>query len=799
LLKLIELHRELDQVQEMIQTIQQFLPGSSMYELVKSFEIPSPSNIWKLCCEAQENCIQEYVKTEVNTRRTRLAADPLEVIKQTVEMEALEKYPLKEYYEQYLNLDLEEEENIQIANKYLALLDRMILYSPIEEKKLLRETVKEVCDSLFAANTFSEVACRIELEEQNSALKEYQFDRINPFRLLFEGRVPSLAKFLQAFYQWKDGGQTEDALLNVTEGLEIDPDSIFGYHLLLLIHVQLADWESVIQTAERFGKILRIFSEQRGLTLDIVGLELELVLAHGYLVLLEQFTTQCLTAYRALLEKYPNHIEANLGLGKALLGIGKYKDAQIQFQKVLEQDAANQDAILDLGWTYHKLGDQISALEWFKRKEALDNNYLIHYRRACVYWEMGDIYRTEKEYCHSNLVEAIKMNPHFSPSFTCLGHYYLRHENDVDRASKCYSKAVAIDPSDSDAVRSIIDVWLSQNRFHESKTLLEQFTLSNPRSDWAWKRLGLIVMEDDPEASITSFQSSLRIQPNDANAWNALGEAYSNAGKYVAALKALDRSIQIDNTLISTHFLKGVVFQRLGMFGESASSFEMCLDCAPEKGKFPVLKSFAETLLWYGSDLFEQGAFGSALSQYISGLETCIHAIQLDSDSSISVLKLAGDICLQLYKNVRNLVTQKHLLVIEELVSILKITFDSTMKNVELLFEGGPIEKTMICAIYCYRVCLTMTKSTKLSAIFYRDTSTALFFLSQASSQDAFDVARKYCNMSLSLVPTDPLSWNTLGVLTKRSDPSLSQHSFIQSLLFDETVSPINLEFTYMV
>jgi superkiller protein 3 len=786
---MLALSEEMGDMEAKIQTLQLYLPGSVFYDCIHHLDIVSPASIWRECCEIEESRMKEYIAKEINLRRTRLGADPIEFIKATVEQEAFEKYNIQNYYEMYLNLDLDEDENIAAAIKYLDILDRAILYADREEKFTMRETIHELCNSLMNCNAFSDTACRIEMNEQNCFTKDMKLERVSKFQSRLRQEESPMGDYLEAYGQWKTQ-DLEGALVLLSESLEKSP-CIFAFRLLLVVYHEQSDWESLIQTWSSFEKYLEGIAASRALELDQVLLEADLLVAKAYLKTASQNSTQCLVKYKSILKSNPNLVEGLYGLGCILLEIGRYADAKSEFEKILDLEPENAEAILELGWTMHKLGKHQEALDYFVKTGQTETNYLVRYRIAVVYWEMGEPYRSDKDYCHYSLVEAIKMNPHFSQSFTYLGHFYFRHESDLERAAKCYSKAVSINPTDQDAVQALVEIWISRERIQEAKDLLLQFSIVSPRSSWVWKQLGILFIEAQPETAITQFQTSLRLQPNDPICWSALGEAYSNAGKYVAALKTLDRALGLDSEYFDIYYQKGLVYQKLGMFVDSVSNLELYLQYADEKLHFPVLHALAETSILFGSDLFEQGFYYGALEQYLKCIELCGRAVNMDERRYISVLKFIADACIHCYKQIRNLVTDEHLEKILELLQLLKSKYESLFDNMEIAFEGSALEKLLIFSYYCYKLCLIQSNVQSLRTSLYRDMASTLYFLQNIrnqESQDLWNLATQYCKTSLSYDPTNSLTWNTLGILVYRRDPQLAQHSFIQAVSYDESV-----------
>jgi superkiller protein 3 len=156
-------------------------------------------------------------------------------------------------------------------------------------------------------------------------------------------------------------------------------------------------------------------------------------------------------------------------------------------------------------------------------------------------------------------------------------------EHDTTRAIKCYTKALAINPTSELSAKSLVSIWIKQNILHQATTLLKSFTAAVPRAAWAWRQLGILSLSKRRGSeAIPQLQASLRINVKDSTAWASLGEAYTLEGKYMAALKALDRSLELEQGSHG-YYLKATVYQKLGMFSESVDSFRRVFSLAKDK------------------------------------------------------------------------------------------------------------------------------------------------------------------------------------------------------------------------
>lgn len=73
---------------------------------------------------------------------------------------------------------------------------------------------------------------------------------------------------------------------------------------------------------------------------------------------------------------------------------------------------------------------------------------------------MGKIYFEMKEYQKAliYLLKAAKWDPQMGCTFLYIGHYYGLNDN-MDKARKCYEKALQLNPCDEEAGSALSDVY----------------------------------------------------------------------------------------------------------------------------------------------------------------------------------------------------------------------------------------------------------------------------------------------------------------------------------------------------
>ncbi|KAJ3315870.1 Superkiller protein 3 [Boothiomyces sp. JEL0838] len=775
----LEIARSLELINETLGLLQEFLPGSDSYEKIKDLDIPDAFNVLTDCAKICEKKYYDTVDKEIQARRMRLGADPLPLIRLKVESEFILDAPLDSIYESTLQLDLNDSQIFDVCCKYLTFMTRKILHVPDSEKADMFGRILERA-KLCLSKSFSSIACQLILENQDELLDERSPDIYGTFP-----KDDSYSNFVSAFDCWKVNDYIEGTALAL-EAVESNDSSIFGYQLLSEMYFAQGEWQSAIDSSEYLKKLVSEQFKNYGVHLERISAKAELLLGISYSNLGEAFSTKALSIFKGILQEDGENIPALIGLGKALLAISKYPEAKRCFQKVLLVDSQNESAKLEIGWTEFLLGNSSEAVRIFKDLIGTKETSMVHYRLA----------KTDKQYAHAHLIQAIKLDSSTSAPFTFLGLYYLELDNDLVRASKCFSKAISTDPKDETAVMNLVEIWLEQSKVKESVDLLLQYH-TNSYSE-----------------AINYLQTALRIIPMDSICWISLGEAYAYEGKYVAALKALDRAIEIDTVSYTPYFFRGYVYQKLGNYLDAQKNYSIVIEKLQELGlhesrhSISTYKGMAENLILYAREQHENGAYGSCANLLLESTNICNTAFSIADTPFQCFGKLYADACLYIYRLVPELIQVDQVQSVIIGSEILLGHFSEKFKQFELNnFEpNGLLDQLLQSAAVGYQVSVVTCDSSKNAQLgnYFHDLGLVLYYRSTVStdySDQLLEASMKFLKIALKYSPDSVTSWNTLGVVAHNANPKISQHSFIRALELDSEFGMLwsNLGYFYYI
>jgi len=233
----------------------------------------------------------------------------------------------------------------------------------------------------------------------------------------------------------------------------------------------------------------------------------------------------------------------NLALkGASLSSLGKYKEAIVCFNKVLEIDPRDAE-------TWNNKGDALGTLG--KYKEAIE--------------------------CYDT---ALKLNPKFARAWSNKG-YALGKVDKYQEAIACYNKALEISPID-------LNVWRNKGYYlgrvgeHQEAIACFDKVLELNRTDattWYFKGLALGKVDKYQEA-IVCFDEALAINPRFADAWHIKG-ILLGVDAPQEAIVCFDKALEIDPRHISAWYNKAEAEDRLGLMQTAARSYQKIIDLNP--------------------------------------------------------------------------------------------------------------------------------------------------------------------------------------------------------------------------
>lgn len=270
-----------------------------------------------------------------------------------------------------------------------------------------------------------------------------------------------------------------------------------------------------------------------------------------------------------------------------------------------------------------------------------------HYNLGLYLWERGEAAGGEEskqyqERAAEHFVASAKLNPSDGAAFRFLGHYYSRVSVDAQRATKCYQRAVTLNPDDFKAGEGLCDLLDGSGKESLEIALCREASEKSPRAFWAFRRLGYLLLHQKKwSEAVQSLQHAIRGYPVSADLWEALGLAYQHLGMFTAAGKSYGRAIELEDLRVFALIESGNIMLLLGSYRKGVEQFRRALEIAPHNVSAHF--GLASGLLGWSKECVNSGAFGWGASLLEEASEVTVAATRITGNVS-STWKLHGDI-----------------------------------------------------------------------------------------------------------------------------------------------------------
>lgn len=848
------------------------LPTSPLYGYLEG-RVPHPAQTYQLMATITEVDEKERINREIGERRTRLAAKIGQVTTE-VKREVFRSSDLEYLYRMVIDWVNEDDIRRQYEEKLLQrCFDALTFLPPGQEKDAKRAEVFKLATDMVIIKHPLRLAWDIAIEWQDVAnitdldvnvLREYcSFfptaglahvlrGYLSSEVSLFTAPPPPVMKDSKSDPETDesedddDGGggvvldgpmDAEDRLLIMTDGMADAPKSILAHRLMGEYYQFLEEYESVVPLM-RNGR--HLIQDEANLTGLAFSQSLEAITAFlGTALVFYQSPKnhpEAREVFESILAKNPISTLALIGYGYIYEEDEDYPAAIDFLERALSRDSNNLRVKAEAAWVRALDGDYIAGkarLETClsqvdgKDTRSKELSAQIQYRIGICLWNIdtSKTARKDRQGAYAYFLASLKNNLNYAPAYTSLGIYYADYSKDKKRARKCFQKAFELSASEVESAERLARIFAEQGDWDLVEVVAQRVVDSGkvrpaPGSkkkgaSWPYSALGVAELNKlDYPKSIVSFQSALRITPNDYHSWVGLGESYHNSGRYIAATRAFQHAETFEHeveqqqsgqTWFAKHMLASVK-RELAEYDEAIDGYKSVLESKPkERGVSIALIQASAESAWQS---IERGLFGHAITRADETISAAVELVEA-GDNSFNIWRAVGDAC-AVYSWVQE---KTFAFPHEKLKQLLKS--ESSQETADLFGDIDGVGEDVVFANGLYTTDeedgVNLTRALHGSILAHKRAVTA-------SATDIHAQAVAYYNLgwaehrahvclyeSLKKANTRYLKaavrcfkraieleagnfefWNALGVVTSDLNPKVAQHSFVRSLYLNE-------------
>jgi len=296
--------------------------------------------------------------------------------------------------------------------------------------------------------------------------------------------------------------------------------------------------------------------------------------------------------------------------GNILFDMGRFPDAVKSYTKALDIAPNNPQALYNTALTFLKTGDELSAVEYFKKAASADPSGNI---AKLAYSRLGAFYTGRRDYAMAEkyLTMAIQLDPNEPVNHYNLGIVYMQRQQ-YEKALAEFKAAESSGVYEEKLLEGLSQAYASLERYDESIAVLERLQPVQNRNVAIIARLAeLYYRKGDLDTAFEYYKQITVYEPVSENARVAyanMGNIRDDQHRYDEAISYYKKALSIDPKDSSTLYNLGIAYKHAGKPELAVAAFNDAAQYNPDNPK-PRL---AIADLYY-----EKGYLDLALDEYI--------------------------------------------------------------------------------------------------------------------------------------------------------------------------------------
>ncbi|RCI11693.1 hypothetical protein L249_7575 [Ophiocordyceps polyrhachis-furcata BCC 54312] len=843
------------------------LPESPLYPVLEG-RFPPPAQTYESIVRIVEDAEKKRINKLIGERRTRLGAVLTDVTVE-VKREVYGQSKLEHLYRQLINWTAHDEVRRTYEEKVLQYCyDRLAVLPPAAKPEqqavvlgLARDMViinhpfklawdiainwqdnKEISD--WDAGLLRSYCSSFPDADLYKVLRAYLTSSFSPFPERQEETESSAANSEESEDDDDGGAPTSlpltdvDRLVMMTEGISAT-ESTLAYRLVGHYFLQLGEYET---TVEYMRKALQYLNKERtknGLsfrnTQDAYALCLATALVYYQSPRHHQ---EAKSLFDGVLEHDQTRTSALLGVGLVYEEEQEYEQAIDFLSRALERDESNLRVKTEAAWVKALKGDWqtakdelTSCIEPLEAQGAVAKELLAdtQHRVGCCMWNLDTSRQARKQRkgdcAYSYWLAALGNNMKLAPAYTSLGVYYRDYAKDRKRARRCFQKALELSSAEVISAQSLAQSFAEDADWERvelvARRVVDSGVVKPPPGSkrrgisWPFSALGVAELnKQDFHKAIVSFQSALKLSPDDYHSWVGLGESYHSSGRYVAATKAIlnaqeleaddGRDVEADTWF--TKYMLANIKRELGEYDEAMVLYRSVLESRPEEEG--VILALLQTIADNALVSVEKGFFGKAVQLAIDTIDVAAGATPEKVKGTFNFWKSVAEAC-SVFTSVQSRAADFPTQAIRALLEAGDQEAYRFLANVDkvgtdVVCAGGiypedeqsGVDRTRCvhATILCHKQAIRVSSGDQhaqavahynLGWAEHRAHACLPYHLRRRPSSYLRAAVRAF-KRSIELESGNAEFWNALGVATSKINPAISQHALVRSLHLNE-------------
>jgi tetratricopeptide (TPR) repeat protein len=316
--------------------------------------------------------------------------------------------------------------------------------------------------------------------------------------------------------------------------------------------------------------------------------------ALGYTYEQQKEYKKAITAYQKAIELDHDNLDAIRGLAQNLLNDGQTDAALEQYKIIADSNPEDAQTYLRMAEIYRRNGKFDLALEDLKKAESMVQDSMeVPYNIAAVYQAQGR-YDDAIPILQELLKKTDKPDNNYSQSesnnravfLERLGTVY-RDNNNEQPAIETFQKMLPLGDENAErGYQQIIDTYREAKQWQKATDAAKEATQKLP-NDRGLKMVYAAQLADmgQADAGIDQVKSLLKGTPEDRDVYITLGQMYSRLKRWPESEAALDKASELsvkDDDKAYVDFVRGSIYERQKKFDQAEEVFRKALARDPQ-------------------------------------------------------------------------------------------------------------------------------------------------------------------------------------------------------------------------
>ncbi|KAK7284836.1 hypothetical protein RJT34_19589 [Clitoria ternatea] len=298
-----------------------------------------------------------------------------------------------------------------------------------------------------------------------------------------------------------------------------------------------------------------------------------------------------LALYERVLESDTANVEALIGKGTCLQMQNMGRLAFEAFSEAIKLDPQNASALTHCGIIYKDEGRLLEAAESYEKALQVDPSYKA--AAECLAIVLTDIGTNVKLAGNTQegikkYFEALKVDPHYAPAFYNLGVVYSEMMQ-YDMALNFYEKAALERPMYAEAYCNMGVIFKNRGDLESAITCYERCLTVSPNFEIAKNNMAIaltdlgtkVKMEGDINQGVTLYKKALYYNWHYADAMYNLGVAYGEMLKFDMAIVFYELAFHFNPHCAEACNNLGVIYKDLDNLDRAVECYQLALSIKP--------------------------------------------------------------------------------------------------------------------------------------------------------------------------------------------------------------------------